>query len=307
MKNKPVLSLKAAIQLAAPHTWPSSILPVLLGAALSLYMGQALRPVLLLCTLLTAVLLQSAVNTLNDCADFLSGLDSAENCKDSSDAALIYECSSPKAALALGLLFLLMATVFGGVLTAAHGAAMLLYGALGLAAILLYTLPGISFSALPLGEVLSGAAMGGVLTAAAFHAQHGSFEPRLIFLCLPAVIMIGSVMLTNNTADIEKDSAVRRKTLALCLGRKNSARLLRAAILISALLVCAFTFAYFTKGIIALPAMAAALLLHKGCRFLFREAPSPENRSFAMKAVLGTLSRINGAYIASILLTSVFN
>lgn len=301
-QTKPALSCKAAVQLAAPHTWPAAVLPVLLGAALSCALGFGLRPWLLLCTLAVGVLLQSAVNTLNDWADFVSGLDSPENCTDATDAALIYECSSPRAALALGLALALGAAVCGGVLTALRGPVMLVYGGLGLAGILLYVLPGVSFSALPLGELLSGGVMGGVLTCASFHAQAGRFDPRLCWLCLPAVLTVGCIMLVNNTADIEKDRAGGRRTLPVCLGRPGAQRLLRSALVLAALGVGLILTAGFPAGAAALPVTASALVLDPQVRGLFTAPVTPERRGPAMKGVLSAHTWLCGGYAAGLAL-----
>ena len=90
-KNKSFISFAAAVQLAAPHTWPAAILPVILGTAVACAGGAKLNVLCFAAVFIVAVLLQSAVNTLNDYADFVSGLDSADNCPDTSDAALIYQ------------------------------------------------------------------------------------------------------------------------------------------------------------------------------------------------------------------------
>lgn len=295
-RKKRTMSFKAAVQLAAPHTWPSSILPVLLGAALSCAELTPLNATVLLFTLCTAVLLQSAVNTLNDYADFVSGLDNEENCPDVTDAALVFECSSPKAALALGMLFLLAAAVFGALLVVGCGPAMLVYGGIALAAILLYTVPIFSFSKLPLGELLSGGTMGGVLTCAAYHAQAGCFSPELIYLCLPMVIMIGCIMLVNNTSDIEKDMEGGRKTLPVCVGRSISQVILRAAVIVSVLCTAVFVCVKYPSGAPAIPVMLAALIIDPFVRGLFTENIGPERRPASMRGVLSACVRINALY-----------
>lgn len=299
------MSFKAAVQLAAPHTWPSSIMPVVLGCALSCASSIPIEPLPLFCTLAVAVLLQSAVNTLNDYADFVSGLDTEENCADTTDAALIYECSSPKAALALGMLFLLLAAVFGAALIVCCGMAMTVYGAIALAAIVLYTVPCFSFSKLPLGEALSGGAMGGVLTFAAFHAQAGYFEPRLLYLCLPMAMMIGCIMLVNNASDIEKDIDGGRKTLPICVGRGASQIILRTAVIASGLLAAVYVCVMAPRGIPALPVMAAALIIDPHVRALFTSPLSPERRSASMRGVLSACTKINALYAIGLIIHSL--
>ena len=299
------ISFQGAVQLAAPHTWPAAVMPVLLGAAVSFAGGNPMRPYILLATLAVAVLLQSAINTLNDYRDFVSGLDSAENCLDPTDAALIYGCSSPKAALALGLAFLLLAAITGGALVICCGAVMLIYGGLALLAIVLYILPGISFSELPLGEALSGVTMGGVLTCAACHAQAGSFSTELVYLCLPAVMTVGCIMLVNNTSDIEKDREAGRRTLPVLLGRTAAQGILRVAVAAAALLASAFIALRFPRGIAAIPAMLAALFTNQKLWGIFRLELTAENRSKSMAAILSAHVCIITAYTAGIILSGM--
>lgn len=294
--KKRILSFKAAVQLAAPHTWPASILPVLLGSALGCAGSGVLDVTGFFFALCVAVLLQSAVNTLNDYADFVSGLDTQENCPDAADAALVYECSSPKAALYLGILFLFGAAVFGAALVMRCSPAMLIYGAVALAAILLYTVPVFRFSKLPLGELLSGGTMGGVLTIAAFHVQAEVFRADMLYLCLPMLIMIGCIMLVNNTADIEKDSEGGRKTLPVCVGRKMAQRILKASILISAALVCVYVCVFYPGGMLALPVMLLALLIDPFVCRLFTGCIDQPHRPESMKGVLDAHVRINLLY-----------
>lgn len=300
-KNR-IISFKAITHLAAPHTWPSSILPVSLGAALSCAEATPINTPVLIFTLCTAVLLQSSVNTLNDYVDFVSGLDNEENCPDTTDAALVYECSSPKAALMIGMLFLLGAAVFGAALIAECGPAMLVYGGIALAAILLYTIPVLSFSRLPLGELLSGGVMGGVLTFASYHAQRGSFSPKLIYLCLPMAIMIGCIMLVNNTSDIEKDRAGGRKTLPVCVGRNISQVILKAAIIASVLCTAVFVCVDYPLGAPVLPVMLIALVVDPFVRALFTETIGPERRPASMRGILSACVKINGMYTIALVI-----
>ncbi len=301
-RKKRILSFKAAVQLAAPHTWPSSILPVLLGAALSCAESIPVNASVLLFTLCTAVLLQAAVNTLNDYVDFVSGLDTEENCPDTTDAALVFECSSPKAALILGMLFLLGAAVFGTALIANCGMAMMVYGGIALAAIVLYTMPVFSFSRLPLGELLSGGTMGGVLTCAAYHAQAGRFSPDVLYLCLPMVIMIACIMLVNNTSDIEKDRVGGRKTLPVCVGRGASQIILKAAVIASVLCTAVFVCVKYPSGAPIIPVMIVALLIDPYVTALFTKAISPERRPASMRGVLSACVRVNALYTIAVVI-----
>lgn len=301
-QTKRIMSFKAALQLAAPHTWPSSILPVALGAAMSRAESVPVNTPMLMFTLLVAVLLQAAINTLNDYADFVSGLDTEENCVDTTDAALVYECSSPKAALILGMLLLLCAAAFGAALIVNCGTVMMIYGVIALAAILLYTVPFFKFGRLPLGELLSGGSMGTVLTCAAYHAQAGHFSAEVLYLSLPMSIMIGCIMLVNNTSDIEKDIEGGRRTLPVCVGRHISQIILRTAVIASVLCAAVFVCLKYPSGILIIPVMIIALIIDPFVTGLFTKPISPERRGTSMGGVLRACVRINAVYIIAVVL-----
>ena len=294
------MSFRAAIQFAAPHTWPASILPVLLGAVIAYAGGFEPAVWRLLITLVIGVLLQSAVNTLNDYRDFISGIDTAENCDDPTDAALIYECDEPGAALKYGLTLLAAAAALGAVLVYISGFQLLIYGGLALAAISLYTLPGISFSSLPLGELLSGIAMGGVLTCASYHLQAGRYDPGTILLSLPAVVTIAGIMLTNNISDIEKDSEGGRRTYPVCVGRTVSQLSLAVALIAAAVSVAFAAYMKYPGGLAVVPVLFFGAALNFAP--LFARPITAEVRVESMSRILSLHKWIITSYIAIIIL-----
>lgn len=296
-------SFRGIVQLAAPHTWPASVLPVLLGTALALAFGHRLSPVLLALTLFTAVFLQSAVNALNDRRDFISGLDTPENCTDPTDAALVFEGITPRAALCLAVLFMLCAAVCGGLLVLLRGPGMLVYGGIGLLAIILYVMPRLSFSELPLGELLSGLAMGGAIAWAAFHAQTGFFDIRVILLSLPTIISVGCIMLTNNTCDMEKDEENGRKTLSVIIGRRRAQALLRALVVITAALCMVLPPMLFGKNALLSLLVIPAMLFDFNLAELFTGGITPPRRGQSMAGVLAFNKKCIGVYILTLFLS----
>ena len=283
MKNGK-MTLRSAISLAGVQTWTASVMPCALGTALACASGHRLLPWRALLCLAAAVGLQCAVNTLNDRRDFVSGLDSAENCPDRSDAALVYDGVSPRAALELAAAFLLGAGVCGAALLALCGRGLLAYAAAGLAAIVLYTQPGLRFYTLPLGEALSGTVMGGVLPLAAYHVQAGAPDMRIAAACVSAAVLIGCIMLVNNTCDIEKDAQSRR-TLPGLIGRSAARRLLRVCLAASDAGIAAAVLLLFPRGAAVLPVMAAALALAPENRLLSRASLTMADRPQCMAGV----------------------
>ena len=280
------MTLAGAVELAAPHTWPASVGPaalgILLGAAGS---GGRIEPGIALCLLCAAVLLQCAVNTLNDYFDFVKGTDTLANSPDPTDAALVYRGVAPSAALALGIAFLALAALAGGYVVWASGWVPLVYGLAGGAVVVLYSGGRLPISYLPLGECFSGVVMGGLIPAACLAALAGHSGLEAIPLALPLVITVGLIMLTNNTCDVERDGPAGRRTLPVLLGRRRAAALLRllaggAAVLMGALaLVC------FPRGAFLLPLLGVSAALR--LRSLARLSFTPGERGACMGAALG--------------------
>jgi len=247
-----------ALRLAAPHTWVASISPVMLAGALRLS-GEAgftqfsPHPVAVFtCSLAAAVLLQSAVNTFNDCFDFARGLDRPENSDDPSDAVLVYRNVNPRSVFALGLVFMAMALLFGIPAVMSGGVRVAIIGAAGCAVVVLYSAvpsevfgllrrsvpdsacpvnlahpPGTHrhLSALPLGEAVSGIVMGFGITLAVYIALsrgQGISTFALLGRSSPLIIGIALIMFTNNIFDIERDFSAGRRTLPLLLGRNRA-------------------------------------------------------------------------------------
>ena len=170
--------------------------------------------------LLVSVLMQSATNTFNDYQDFKSGLDTTETVVDTTDASIIYNQINPRDALVFGLVLLGAAAVLGVVVVLLTSWLILVLGLIAAAAVLLYSLGPKPISSLPLGELVSGVVMGGIITCATFYAVAGSLAPIVLVVAAIPTIAIAQIMFTNNTCDISRDKKVGRKTLPGLIGLK---------------------------------------------------------------------------------------
>ena len=59
-------TVKMAVQLAAPHTWPAAILPALVATSAAAATGHAISPIMACVLLAICILMQASVNTFND-------------------------------------------------------------------------------------------------------------------------------------------------------------------------------------------------------------------------------------------------
>ena len=98
-------TVRMAVQLAAPHTWPAAILPALVATSAAAATGHAISPIMACVLLAICILMQASVNTFNDYYDFVKGADSADDDVEVSDATLVYNNVNPACALRLGIGF----------------------------------------------------------------------------------------------------------------------------------------------------------------------------------------------------------
>ncbi|MDR2133411.1 MAG: prenyltransferase [Clostridiales Family XIII bacterium] len=292
------MTFKNAAGLAAPHTWAASVFPVLLGSLLSVALAGRFDALVFLPLLGAAVLLQASVNTLNDYYDFVKGVDLKENSDEPDDAVLIHNRINPRHALLLGVFYMGAAALLGIYPIYRGGLCTFLLGAAGCLVVVAYSAGKRPISYLPLGELVSGGVMGGLIPAAAFSALAGRVDPRVFSLSLPLIVGIGLIMMTNNTCDIERDERAGRKTLPALLGRTRARRLYRllaALWLVSILAPAALRFPKGALATCAILALASPALLR-----LFRAPLVPALRGPCMRAVMRAMIWTSCAYLAGI-------
>ena len=251
-------TLRMAVQLAAPHTWPAAILPCLVAVCAAGVFSDGVS-VSMACVLLAiCILMQASVNTFNDYYDFVKGTDFADDGVEESDATLVYNAVNPRSALALGIGFLAAAFALGVYVILRAGWIPLVIGVVGAFFVVIYSAGKTPLSYLPLGEAVSGTVMGGLIPLACYQALTGRLDWMALVWAVPEIIGVALIMLTNNTCDIEKDIAARRRTLPVLIGREKARRLYHAALVAWLIAIGAVCIAFFARGAIVLPFMYLA-------------------------------------------------
>lgn len=247
-----------ALQIAAPHTWPAAILPALIAMACAAANGYTVSAVMALVLLAICILMQAAVNTFNDYYDYVKGSDSAEDNVDPTDAVLVYNNVNPRSALMLAVGFLVAAFALGAYVIWQAGWIPLAIGIVGAIVVVLYSAGKTPISYLPIGELMSGFVMGGLIPLACYQALTKCFNPIMLVWALPTIIGVGLIMLTNNTCDVEKDIESGRKTLPVLLGRSRARTLYHALVWIWIALIIVNVLIWFSGGWPVLVFMLAA-------------------------------------------------
>ncbi len=295
------LTLSLALQLAGPHTWAAAIVPVLVSGA---YVGAAysgnINILVFFILLAICILMQSAVNTLNDYFDYKKGTDSLDNSsEDAFDAVLVYHHLNPKHVLALAIGFLVVALLLGCYIIYVSDFVPLIIGIIGALAIVFYSGGRTPISYLPIGEVVSGVVMGGLIPLACVYVLTGVLDWFALVVSLPPIIGIGMILATNNTCDIEKDIEAERKTLPVTLGRDKAVPAYKGAIAAWLVITIAIVALWFTQG---LPFVIIMVLgMFPVLRAIMHNPLNQASRDGAMSQIVMSNIIVGAFYAAAIL------
>lgn len=217
------LTLPILIDCCTPGAiWLSALAPAVLGVFLAMETGVSLSVPLVAVVLLIPVLFNASINLINDYYDYIQGNDTNENIFGETDAPLAYnKIENPKPVLWTGFLCLLVGGLLGIYVITQAGFTPLIIGAIGAISVLTYSGWKSSVSYLPIGELVAGIVMGGLIPLGVYTSLTGQIDWFILYKSIPMMLIVSQFMLVNNTCDMERDSAVGRRTLSIVLGRKH--------------------------------------------------------------------------------------
>ena len=295
-------TVRMAVQLAAPHTWPAAILPALVATSAAAATGHAISPIMACVLLAICILMQASVNTFNDYYDFVKGADSADDDVEISDASLVFINVNPACALRLGIGFLVAAFLLGAYVIWQAGWIPLAIGVVGAVFVVAYSAGKTPVSYLPIGEAVSGGVMGGLIPLACYQALTGDLNWLMPLWAVPEIIGVGLIMMTNNTCDIEKDIPVGRQTLPAKLGREKARNAYHALVVAWLAAIMVLVGAFFTGGLIVVPFMLLAVI--PLLKVLFANPLNSHSRIGAMAQICSLNIALGAFYAAAILASS---
>lgn len=276
----------------------SAFNPALLGVLLALLEQGRTDPLLTFFLLLIPSLANCSVNLLNDYYDYIGGNDTPENIVAEAEGPLAYHrVEDPRPAFYYGLAFFAAACLMGAYVVYRCGPVPAAIGAFGALITATYSGRWISTSHLPIGEVLSGFTMGGLIPLAVHASLTGHPDWTVLVKSVPMMLVVSQFMLENNTCDMERDALAGRRTFPMYLGRDRAqrlARILSVFWLAQLILVTALCFPF------GLPLVAAALLRgREGIRGVFTEPRTRENKLPATGALAAMAFWISEGYLAA--------
>lgn len=294
------LKFKDILNLAAPHSWPASVAPALIAMAISFHRTGQLDPLLTACLVLIVILMQSAVNAFDDYADYLKGTDTLENSPDAFDAVIVYGMK-PRTARNLGFLFLLLAAIPAAYVVWSCGLVPLAIGLAGALIVFCYAFGKTPISYLPVGELFSGLAMGGLVPLAGVQMLTGRLDFSVLLEALPSIIGIGLILFSNNGCDIGRDRKAGRRTLACLLGPQRTLKCYRIALwiwLVSPFIVLAVQGRWTAALVYALASLAFLHLVARQAGLPL----GPGSRRAVMDGITALVTMLTFAYCLALVL-----
>ena len=216
---------------------------------------------------------------------------------------LVYNNIDPREAKNFAIGLIATALVLGIYCIVKVGIAPLLIALVGIAVIYLYSGGTTPISYLPIGELVSGTVMGGLITLASHCCCAGSLDFMVLVWAIPLILGIGLIMMTNNCCDIEKDIEAGRKTLPVLLGREVARKAYHAVVYACPASICIIVVAWFASGWVVLPFMLLAI--HPLARALLGNPLVLESRGPAFGQCI-SLNVAMGAFYCAAVLASAY-
>ena len=221
--------IQELIPLTRPRTLAAALGPTILGAAFSYYAFGALHGTGLaifhtVLIFLAVVSAQIIANLWNELKDFKSGLDAGQ--KIGNAGSLTRGAVTPKLISTMIKVLMIVPIIIGLYLSATITWWYIPAGIICILISFLYSGGPKPISRTPFGEISSGIAMGFAIVLITGFAWTRELSLAFLIPALPATLLVGSIMLTNNIRDIRNDEKHGRRTLAIVLGRDRAISLM---------------------------------------------------------------------------------
>lgn len=229
MAFRHTIMIQELIPLTRPRTLAAALGPTILGAAFSYYAFGALHGTGLaifhtILIFLAVVSAQIIANLWNELKDFKSGLDAGQ--KIGNAGSLTRGAVTPKLISTMIKILMIVPIIIGLYLSTTITWWYIPAGIICILISFLYSGGPKPISRTPFGEISSGIAMGFAIVLITGYAWTRELSLAFLIPALPATLLVGSIMLTNNIRDIQNDEKHGRRTLPIVLGRDRAISLM---------------------------------------------------------------------------------
>ncbi len=219
MSNTERSSASLWIQAIRPFSLTATIIPVLLGAMITLanYKGDTAWKLMLIIAI-GSPLFQIAGNLISEYFDFKNKVDRPDTF--GSSRILVDGLMKPSVIYKAGILSLIALFLIGMVLVYFRGTDMLIIGLIGIGASYAYSL----FKYRAMGDFLIYLTFGPLMVFGTYYALTGSYSliSDIAIISIPVGFLVVAILHANNTRDIMYDKEANIKTLASTIGYNAS-------------------------------------------------------------------------------------
>lgn len=252
--------IQELIPLTRPRTLAAALGPTILGAAFSYYTFGALHGTGLaifhtILIFLAVVSAQIIANLWNELKDFKSGLDAGQ--KIGNAGSLTRGAVTPKLISTMIKVLMIVPIIIGLYLSATITWWYIPAGIICILISFLYSGGPKPISRTPFGEISSGIAMGFAIVLITGFAWTRELSLAFLIPALPATLLVGSIMLTNNIRDIRNDEKHGRRTLPIVLGRDRAISLMSITYIFNFFWIGAWIY----LKVLPIPALLASLAI----------------------------------------------
>ena len=267
------MSLPSWVMAARPRTLGLSVTPVIVGTALAWATTRQIHATAVFAALVGSMAIQLGTNLHNDAIDSERGGDGPDRVGPPRVTAMgLLSGTSVKRG---ALVCFALAGLIGLYLVYAGGWPILLLGILSVASGWAYTGGPLPIAYTPLGEAFVVAFFGVGAVCGTYWLCTGSLGSAPITAGFALGLMSGAVLLVNNYRDVDADSRVGRRTLAIIAGPRITSWVYAALMLLPFALLWAIGRELPHGHVwLALAALPFALLL------IYRFAHEPRGRGF---------------------------
>ncbi|MBL4931361.1 1,4-dihydroxy-2-naphthoate polyprenyltransferase [Clostridium paridis] len=233
------MNIKSFFKLAEIQTKVASVVPFLLGSLIAIYRYSSFNIINFIIMFVSLLCIDMATTVINNYVDYKRAIKKYGYGYEEHNAIVRYNIKENHVVSVIGAL-LFIAMGFGVILYLRTNIIVLLLGAFSFFIGVIYSFGPIPISRTPLGELLSGIFMGGIILFIAIYIHiidkniiniavvetniNLAFEFKeiiiIILLSIPTISGIANIMLANNICDREDDIENRRYTLPVYVGNK---------------------------------------------------------------------------------------
>lgn len=209
-------SIKSWLIATRPWSFPASAMPILVTCAYLFWLGEPVNWYLGLWTLVNIVLFHAAANCWSDYRDYMKGVDREDTIGGTSIVSGEFKASEIKG---LSFTLLAVAAAAGIGLMLCTGMELLYFGLAGLVLIIAY--PWLKYHALGDLDILLTYSVLPIMGTS--YVVLGYIDLETAWLMLPTGLITVGILHINNSRDIEQDRRANIRTLAMLMGKRLSA------------------------------------------------------------------------------------